>query len=183
MLMSPWLPKGSVFQEPVGPYHDSQFDLSSMATTIKYLFGIPGFLTQRDAWAGSFHELLTLDQPRTDAPMHLPDAPPAHEERERRRRRRLERQQHAGVATNRQPRQHEPKHCSGNTGPAFVCASSSDSVTVKQRNQMKWFASLVGELPPTTEEMDSMDKEAAAQWVHTRWARWVAHGIGWRNHG
>ena len=30
-------------------------------------------------WAGSFDELLTLDSPRTDAPMHLPQAPkPAH---------------------------------------------------------------------------------------------------------
>jgi hypothetical protein len=24
-----------------------------------------------------------------------------------------------------------------------------------------------------------MDKEAAPHWVHKRWARWIAHGIGW----
>ena len=37
--------------------------------------GLPGFLTNRDRWAGSFEELLTLDEPRTDAPLHLPSAP------------------------------------------------------------------------------------------------------------
>ena len=57
--------------------------------TTKNLFGIPGFLTHRDAWAGSFHELLTLDTPRTDAPMHLPEPPAQHAVRERRRLRRL----------------------------------------------------------------------------------------------
>ena len=57
--------------------------------TTKNLFGIPGFLTHRDAWAGSFHELLTLDTPRTDAPMHLPEPPAPHVARERRRLQRL----------------------------------------------------------------------------------------------
>jgi hypothetical protein len=32
-------------------------------------------LTKRDAWAGTFDELLTLDAPRTDCPMHLPEPP------------------------------------------------------------------------------------------------------------
>ena len=50
MLISPYIPAGAVFQEPKGPYPDSQFDLSSMASTVKHLFGIPGFLTMRDAW-------------------------------------------------------------------------------------------------------------------------------------
>ena len=38
-------------------------------------FGLPDFLTKRDAWAGSFDELL-LDQPRQadDTPLHLPPA-------------------------------------------------------------------------------------------------------------
>ena len=43
MLMSPYIPKGTVFQEPKGPYPDSQFDLSSMCSTVKHLFGIDGF--------------------------------------------------------------------------------------------------------------------------------------------
>eukprot|EP01052_Picozoa_sp_SAG31_P041257 SAG31_NODE_6206_length_2122_cov_1.416708_1_plen_106_part_10 len=68
--------KGTVFQDPKGPYNDSQFDLSSICTSAKHLFGLPGFLSKRDAWAGSFDELL-LDTPRSieDMPMHLPDAP------------------------------------------------------------------------------------------------------------
>ena len=70
-----WIPKGSVIQEPKGPSKTSQFEHSSIPATIRDLFGLPSSLTKRDAWAGSFTELLTLDQPRTDAPMHLPSAP------------------------------------------------------------------------------------------------------------
>jgi hypothetical protein len=73
-LMSPWVAKGAVFQEPTGPTNTSQFDLSSIAATAKTLFKLPDFLTKRDAWAGSFEELL-LDQPRDDTPLHLPLAP------------------------------------------------------------------------------------------------------------
>ena len=50
-----------------------------MLATAKNLFGLPDFLTKRDAWAGSFDELL-LEQPRAleDTPLHLPPAlPPA----------------------------------------------------------------------------------------------------------
>ena len=38
------------------------------------LFNLTTFLTKRDAWAGSFDELL-LDTPRMDTPYHLPEAP------------------------------------------------------------------------------------------------------------
>ena len=55
MLISPYIPAGTVFQEPKGPYNDSQFDLTSLCSTAKHLFGVPGFLTMRDAWAGAFH--------------------------------------------------------------------------------------------------------------------------------
>ena len=41
---------------------------------MKTLFSLPNFLTKRDAWAGSFEELL-LDEPRDDTPLHLPLAP------------------------------------------------------------------------------------------------------------
>ena len=37
--------------------------------------GRPGFLSKRDAWAGSFHDEL-LPEPRTDTPQHLPEPPP-----------------------------------------------------------------------------------------------------------
>ena len=78
MLISPWVPKGAVFQEPrKGPTNSSQFELTSVPATVKNLFNLSSFLTKRDAWAGSFDELL-LDEPRgdDDCPMHLPDAPP-----------------------------------------------------------------------------------------------------------
>ena len=75
MLISPWVAKGTVFQEPqAGPSPTSQFELTSIPATIKNLFNLSSFLTKRDAWAGNFEELL-LDSPRDDAPMHLPDAP------------------------------------------------------------------------------------------------------------
>ena len=72
-IISPWIPKGTLIQEPKGKPH-SQFEHSSISATLVELFGLPNYLTKRDAWAGSFAELLTLDTPRTDAPMHLPDA-------------------------------------------------------------------------------------------------------------
>jgi phospholipase C len=76
IIASPWIPKGTVIQEPKGPYASSQWEHSSISATIKNLFNLPNFLTKRDAWAGSFSELLTLKSPRTDAPLHFPDAPP-----------------------------------------------------------------------------------------------------------
>ena len=89
MLISPWVAKASVINEPtrradgmvdVGSAPPPQWDHTSMLATAKNLFGLPHFLTKRDAWAGAFDELL-LDEPRPDAdcPMHLPDPPaPAH---------------------------------------------------------------------------------------------------------
>ena len=150
MLMSPYIPAGAVFQEPHGPYPDSQFDLSSVVATAKHLFGVPGFLTRRDAWAGSFHELLTLTTPRTDAPMHLPDGPPIHAERERERRRlqQLEEEnlnlmgseEAAAAATDGE--EQSPRHCSSSAAAAASatsggeCAADGDSVTQKQRNRI-----------------------------------------------
>jgi len=75
LLISPRVPKGSVFRDPRGPTNTSKFDLASIPATVKNLFGLPDFLTKRDAWSGSFHELLKAE-PRADTPMHLPDAPP-----------------------------------------------------------------------------------------------------------
>ena len=58
-----------------GPSKTSQFEHSSIPATIKSLFGLPQVLTKRTEWAAPFTELLTLSEPRTDAPMHLPEAP------------------------------------------------------------------------------------------------------------
>ena len=76
MLISPWIPAGPVFQAPKsGPSKTSQFEHSSIPATVKKLFGLSQTLTKRTEWAGTFDELLTLDAPRIDAPMHLPNAP------------------------------------------------------------------------------------------------------------
>ena len=187
MLMSPYIPAGTVFQEPRGPYPDSQFDLSSMSTTIKHLFGIPGYLTQRDAWAGSFHELLTLQAPRKDTPMHLPDAPPPHEER----RRRLQRQSLLRDEANAEAAAagRAPLHCSatsaaaaaaGAGAPSGECAVDGNAVTRKQRNQIEVFAAMTHVAPPSERELSSMSKEEAGLWIHTRWAEHMHHGLGWR---
>jgi len=83
LLISPWVRKGTVVSEPPAaskPYKDSQYDGTSIAATIKRLFGLPSFLTRRDAWSASFaHVFDELPGPRTDTPYHLPDAPaPTH---------------------------------------------------------------------------------------------------------
>ena len=108
--------------------------------------------------------------------MHLPDAPPPHEERERRRLVALhEAEQEAAGA-------HVPLHCSPTAGPRpGGCADDADSVTTKQQNQMKVFAGLAGVAPPSAAEVVGMTKEDAAQWVHARWAAHVSHGKGWRD--
>ena len=105
LLISPWVRKGDVFQEPKCSAEDqqddgrcpqareespggkrgaktkvstAQFEHSSIPATVRNLFNLTSFLTKRDAWAGDFSSLLLQDTARTDAPMHLPDAlPPA----------------------------------------------------------------------------------------------------------
>ena len=62
-LISPWVEKGVVIQEPSGPTNTSQFELSSIPATIHSLFNLSMFLTKRDEWAGTFDELL-LDEVR-----------------------------------------------------------------------------------------------------------------------
>lgn len=45
MLISPWIPKGTVIQEPKGPYNTSQFELTSVSATVKTLFNLSGAVT------------------------------------------------------------------------------------------------------------------------------------------
>ena len=40
MLISPWVAKSSVFQEPKGPTNSSQFELTSVPATVKNLFNL-----------------------------------------------------------------------------------------------------------------------------------------------
>jgi phospholipase C len=80
-MMSPWVGKQAIFQQPMAApplasQPPRQYDHTSILATAKSFFTLGGFLTERDAWAGTFDELL-LDVPRQqgDMPMHLPDAP------------------------------------------------------------------------------------------------------------
>jgi phospholipase C len=78
LLISPWIPKGTVISAPFDsekPQPNSEFDLTSIISSVKNLFGAPNFLTKRDAWAATFDKRLTEKQPRTDCPILLPDAP------------------------------------------------------------------------------------------------------------
>ena len=82
LLISPWIKKGTVVGAPPKgqmPARDSKYDLTSiMATARKLLPGLAAAppLTRRDAWAATFeHVIEELDEPRTDCPLHLPEAP------------------------------------------------------------------------------------------------------------
>lgn len=80
LLISPWIPKGVVESSPSNPsmpYPNSQYELTSIMATVRKIFNMTtGPLTKRDAWAATFEHLLSLDEPRTDCPMHLPAAMP-----------------------------------------------------------------------------------------------------------
>lgn len=64
VVASPWIPKGTVCSKVL--------QHTSVMKTARELFGIDGDLTQRDASASSFADLLSLSDPRTDAPANLP---------------------------------------------------------------------------------------------------------------
>ncbi|KAI5073190.1 hypothetical protein GOP47_0011203 [Adiantum capillus-veneris] len=74
LFVSPWINKGTVVHEPDGPTMYSQFEHSSLPATVKKIFNLTsGFLTSRDAWAGTFESVISeRDSPRTDCPEKLP---------------------------------------------------------------------------------------------------------------
>jgi hypothetical protein len=134
--------------------------------------GLPGFLTNRDRWAGSFEELLTLDEPRTDAPLHLPTAPkpatpfPACERTgcpgppsspppataamgigdDEQSRRLL--QYHGSSGSSSRPNVAE-RHCSANAagGQQLRCTEPGGEMTQKQRNQLQQLAGALAGQP------------------------------------
>jgi len=76
LIISPWIPKNTVVHAPTGPTSTSQYDATSMMSTVNKLFGITEHLTNRAAWSGTFENLfLKLTAPRTDCPMVLPNVP------------------------------------------------------------------------------------------------------------
>ena len=67
---------GTVFR----PYASSKFEHSSISSTLKHLFGLPSFLTRRDAWAAPLTSALTEASPRVDTMVHTPEPPPPSKE-------------------------------------------------------------------------------------------------------
>ncbi|BBH03662.1 non-specific phospholipase C6 [Prunus dulcis] len=78
IMVSPWIKKGTVMSGPQGPTPNSEFEHSSIPATIKKMFNLSSnFLTHRDAWAGTFEQVVgQLTSPRTDCPETLPDVVP-----------------------------------------------------------------------------------------------------------
>ena len=159
MLISPWVGQGAVFQEPRGPTNTSQFELTSVPATIRSLFNLSFFLTKRDAWAGSFEELL-LDSPRA-APMHLPDAPPP-----------------ATPWTPPPPRTepHEPRaepvpqHCSSWHGKEEKQCQGLTHPDLKQLRNIRFFADVLGVPLP---DVNSMTSSEAGSWLTKHWRKWM----------
>ncbi|KAK3043237.1 hypothetical protein RJ639_002480, partial [Escallonia herrerae] len=73
-----FLPMSAVISSPKGPASSSEFEHSSIPATIKKMYNLSSnFLTHRDAWAGTFEQVVgELTSPRTDCPEVLPDAAP-----------------------------------------------------------------------------------------------------------
>lgn len=68
--MSMFLMVFAVISGPQGPTPNSEFEHSSIPATIKKMFNLSSnFLTHRDAWAGTFEQVVgQLSSPRTDCP-------------------------------------------------------------------------------------------------------------------
>ncbi|KAF7134942.1 hypothetical protein RHSIM_Rhsim08G0191200 [Rhododendron simsii] len=78
IMVSPWIKKGTVISSPKGPALNSEYEHSSIPATIKKMFNLSSnFLTHRDAWAGTFEQVVgELTSPRTDCPEVLPEVGP-----------------------------------------------------------------------------------------------------------
>ncbi|CAN6321915.1 unnamed protein product [Urochloa humidicola] len=72
LLVSPWIEPGTVLHRPASK-SSGEFEHSSIPATVKKIFGLEGFLTQRDAWAATFDAVLTRHAPRDDCPLALPE--------------------------------------------------------------------------------------------------------------
>lgn len=78
IVVSTWIKKGTVISKPTGPTPSSEYEHSSIPATIKKIFNLSSnFLTHRDAWAGTFEQVVAeLTSPRTDCPEVLPEVAP-----------------------------------------------------------------------------------------------------------
>ncbi len=79
VMVSPRIKAGSVYGRPTGVQartSTAQFDATSIIATVNKIFGVPGSLTARDAWAGTFDDIVLGNPVRTDCPSSLPAPPP-----------------------------------------------------------------------------------------------------------
>ena len=115
--------------------------------------------------AATFDELLTLDEARTDAPMHFPEPPPVaapwtcpgcvnppSEER---------RQLGEDGA--------DPQHCSAKVR---TC-QGQEQLTQKQRRAIEALSHPQGRLQATPPNMDEMDYAAAEAWIDHHSNKWM----------
>jgi len=186
MLISPLVPAGAVFQEPkAGPFASSQFELTSIASTVKTLFNLTSFLTKRDAWAAPFDELL-LDEPRADpGPLHLPEAPPAASPWDPPPDVLHARGRSASLVAAEMDARAGPGHCSAWDGaPAEEACKGHAQANLKQKRNIRLLSAL------TETEMPDLDRlsqpEADRVWA-SKFSLWMeqqrelaaAHPIDW----
>ena len=80
VMVSPWIAKGTVVSAPSraqAPMATSQFESTSIISSANKIFGITESRTRRDAWAGTFHDIVSGDSGmRTDCPDALPAVRP-----------------------------------------------------------------------------------------------------------
>jgi len=174
MLVSPWVQKNFVIQEPKGPMNTSQFELTSVAATVKNLFNLSSFLTKRDEWAGSFDELM-LESPRDDCPMHLPEAPPAaspwdpppgtHEASARR----------ATTSEASGSVEPEARHCSSWHGGVETACRDLSVASLKQRRMVRLLSGLVKVPLP---DLDAMSFQEAELFIGRHWREWMERKEG-----
>lgn len=83
IAVSPLIPKGTLVSKPgtggTQAKEGSEFEATSLLSTMSQLFRLPSSFTKRDAWASSFAGVLSGSLPRTDCPTSLP-SPPDHDE-------------------------------------------------------------------------------------------------------
>lgn len=114
----------------------------------------------RDAWAGSFVELLTLDSPRTDCPMHLPTSPPISGP-------------WTAPGTKNEPSDLRrlaeadavEQHCSAQHR---VCEGNA-AVTQRQKRLIR---ELTGYFPAAPDPAE-LDYTSAAEWIEEHQAKWM----------
>ena len=151
MLISPWVGKGAVFQEPQhGPFNTSQFELTSLPATVK-ISSIYRFFSQTEMLG-----------PRTDAPLHLPDAPPP-----------------ATPWSPPPPKSPEnggrvPQHCSSWHGASEVKCKGLNFANLKQKRNIGMLANMMKVPAPHVNNMSSWQ---ADRWLAQNWRKWMSQTI------